>query len=285
MPRMALKAYLDRLEQVYDRRFLDSDPVSLVHRYAEGEDREIAGLVASSLAYGNVPAIQASVGDALRRLGPTPARALDVLEGPELRRLFKGFKHRFTSGNDLAALLWITACMRRSRGSVGAFFHEGYRPDDSTLRKAMISFVERGLAFDLRAFYRRGLQRGEGVRFLLPSPAEGSACKRLNLYLRWMVRPADGVDLGVWADIPPRKLLVPVDTHVARISAYIGLTRRKTPDWGMAEEITDSLRRLDPEDPVRYDFALSRLGILDACPRRRNPVKCAECPLEPVCLL
>ena len=123
------------------------------------------------------------------------------------------------------------------------------------------------------------------MRFLLPSPEEGSGCKRLNLYLRWMVRRGDGLDLGLWTSVHPRQLLMPVDTHVARIAAYIGLTRRMSPGWRMTEEITASLRRLDPGDPVRYDFALCRLGILDACPRRRNPVICADCPLEPVCLL
>jgi uncharacterized protein (TIGR02757 family) len=123
------------------------------------------------------------------------------------------------------------------------------------------------------------------VRAFLSDPASGSACKRLNLFLRWMVRPDDGLDLGLWAPVRPDQLVIPLDTHEARISRYLGLSDRRTVDWKMAVEVTEGLRRLDPSDPVRYDFALSRLGILDECPRRRDPVKCRRCPLVPVCTL
>jgi len=285
MIRPALKPYLDRLVADYDRRFLATDPLAFVHRFGKPADQEVAGLLASCLAYGNVAAIRGSVGEALRRLGSSPAAALEGLSDTDLIRKYRGFRHRFTSGQDVAALLAAAREMRRSHGSIGGFFRVGHRAGAPTLREALVSFVDRALDRDLSAFYRRRPAAGRGVRFLLPSPREGSGCKRLNLYLRWMVRENDGVDLGLWEGIPPRQLLVPVDTHVARIASYIGLTDRKSTGWGMTEEITASLRELDPRDPVRYDFALCRLGILDACPRRRDPVKCAACPLQPVCRL
>ena len=107
----------------------------------------------------------------------------------------------------------------------------------------------------------------------------------MNLFLRWMVRPDDGVDLGVWRHVSPSQLIIPLDTHVSRIASYLGLTQRRTVDWRMAQEVTRRLRQIDPDDPVKYDFALCRLGILDACPRRRDPIKCAGCDLLSVCTL
>ena len=285
MIRSGLKEHLDRLVADYDHRFLATDPLVLVRGYEDPSDQEVAGLVASSLAYGNVRAIQESVSEALSRLGEFPAAVLDGLSSRDLLRRCRGFRHRFTSGRDLAALLWTAREMRRSHGSVGAFFEAGCRPGAATVREALISFVRRALDRDLSGFYRRRMGSGEGIRFLLPSPEDGSACKRLNLYLRWMVRRDDGLDLGIWRGIRPSQLLIPVDTHVARISAHIGLTRRRSPGWEMVEEITASLRALDPGDPVRYDFALSRLGILEECPSRRSPVRCARCPLRRVCRL
>ncbi len=285
MIRPALKPYLDRLSAEYDHRFLATDPVSLVRRYQDPEDRELAGLVASCLAYGNVAAILASVEDALSRLGNRPASALDPLSDADLRGRCRGFRHRFTRGRDLAALLASAREMRRSHGSLRGFFLAGHDPGRETLREALISFVDRALDRDLSAFYTRRPRAGEGIRFLLPSPREGSGCKRLNLLLRWMVRKDDGVDLGLWREVPSRQLLMPVDTHVARIAGYIGLTARKSQGWEMTEEITAALKRLDPLDPVRYDFALCRLGILEACPRRRDRLKCAACPIRRVCLL
>ena len=126
---------------------------------------------------------------------------------------------------------------------------------------------------------------GSPVRLFFSSPADGSACKRLNLFLRWMVRRSGGLDFGLWSDVSPRRLVIPLDTHVARIARYVGLTTRTTPDWKMALDVTHSLRRFDPGDPVKYDFAICRLGILDYCPRKRDIVKCEGCSLRPVCTL
>ena len=118
--------------------------------------------------------------------------------------------------------------------------------------------------------------------FLFPDPFKGSACKRHNLFLRWMVRSGDGIDLGIWKAVSPRDLIVPIDTHMARIGRLLGLTRRRTEDWRTAEEITEAFRRVCPEDPVRYDFALTRIGILKECTASRRG-ECGSCPLARVC--
>jgi hypothetical protein len=128
----------------------------------------------------------------------------------------------------------------------------------------------------------RGSNRG--IFHLLADPASGSPCKRWNLYLRWMVRGPDGMDLGLWKSVDPRQLILPLDTHTARISRYLGFTQRTTPTWAMAEEITRSLRGLDPEDPVRYDFSMARLGILNRCSKRSGTCQCQGCVLEGICL-
>ncbi|GAC1603956.1 MAG: hypothetical protein NVS4B10_16730 [Myxococcales bacterium] len=149
------------------------------------------------------------------------------------------------------------------------------------MREALGAFVDDLLAPDFRPFTgaRAPTRR---LKHLLPHPARGSACKRLNLFLRWMIRPADGVDFGLW-EVPAAALVIPLDTHVHRIGRFIGLTRRADLSWRTAEEITARLRTLDADDPVRYDFALSHLGISGSCPSRRDARKCEGCPLQPIC--
>ncbi|HET8732361.1 MAG TPA: DUF2400 family protein, partial [Anaeromyxobacteraceae bacterium] len=124
---------------------------------------------------------------------------------------------------------------------------------------------------------------GKGLRHLCPDPAAGGAAKRWNLYLRWMVRRPDGVDLGIWRAIPPSALVVPLDTHVARVARRLGLTRRRDLSWRTAEEVTAALRLADPDDPVRFDFALCHLGMSGGCPPRRDPDRCAACRLSGEC--
>jgi uncharacterized protein (TIGR02757 family) len=158
---------------------------------------------------------------------------------------------------------------------VEAFFLEGHRPGD--LRSSLSSFSRRARAL--------GQSGSRGFAYLLPDPGTGSATKRLCLFLRWMVRPADGLDLGLWSGVEPRELVIPLDTHVLRISRYIGLTGRRTATWSTAVEITEALARLCPADPVRYDFAIAQLGISGGCLHRRVPDRCGACPLDPVCRL
>jgi uncharacterized protein (TIGR02757 family) len=177
-------------------------------------------------------------------------------------------------GEDLASLLGAARRLRARHGSLEALFLAG-DPGGATVEGALAAFA---------AGFRRA-EPGFGARgaaAFLPSPAEGSACKRPLLFLRWMARD-DGIDTGAWSGVDPARLLLPLDTHVARIARALGLLRRRATDWAAALEATASLRRFDPADPVKYDFPLCRLGILDLCPRRRDPVRCASCGLFEVC--
>jgi uncharacterized protein (TIGR02757 family) len=177
--------------------------------------------------------------------------------------------------------------MMEESGSIGEFFLKGYDTStESPIKRALNTFTGNVLSLDSAAVYgQKRLGDKAGVRYFFPAPSNGSACKRLNLYLRWMVRPADGLDLGLWTKVDPADLIIPIDTHLGRISRNLGLTKRKSADWKSAEEVTARLARLDPADPLKYDFALCRLGILDRCPKRVDPVKCAECIIRDICVL
>ncbi len=272
-----LHARFEELLRTFDLRFLFSDPLGRVQRFPEPDDREIGGFLAAALAYGNVKQILASLDDLFARMDERPAAFVRGFKRERDARALAGFKHRWTSDEDVADLCSLLSGALAEHGTLEALFRRCRRDGEPTVREALERFVEALLA------YAPGRPRAAGVRTLLASPASGSACKRMNLFLRWMVRDGDGIDCGLWRDVPPSALVIPLDTHVARISGFLGLTRRKTPDWRMAEEITVALRRLDPADPVKYDFALSRLGILDHCPARRHLRKCAGCPLLESC--
>jgi uncharacterized protein (TIGR02757 family) len=259
-----LKALLDELYHRYSRPvFLSTSALSIPHEYRRPDDREIAAFVTASLAYGNVAQIHRSAKTALEAMGDSPARFIRRFNPARNGARFQQFVHRFNSGADLALLCYLLHQAIAAAGSLQAFFLKGYDPAHDDIQPALTSFVERMLSLDVSPFYPSGLlPKKAGVRFFFPSPAQGSACKRLNLFLRWMVRRGDAIDFGIWADVSPSKLIVPLDTHVARIARQLGLTRIKQPSWRMAKEVTGRLRAFDPEDPVKYDFALCRLGVM-----------------------
>jgi uncharacterized protein (TIGR02757 family) len=274
-----LQAKLEGLLRTYGAGFLGSDPLGMVHSYPEDADREAAAFFAATLAFGKAAAIRGSLTRILGRLGEHPAERLGGFEFHRDAALFEELCHRWAGPRALAALAHLAGAALREKGSLGALFLEGYDPAAPDLLGALAAFRRRllglGGALPAKALGEAGC--------LLPDPAGPSACKRLHLFLRWMVRPADGLDLGLWKGPRPDQLLIPLDTHLARIGRLLGLTDRRTPDRKMAEEITASLRLLDPADPVRYDFALSRLGILGRCPSRRDARLCAGCPLQDAC--
>jgi uncharacterized protein (TIGR02757 family) len=254
-----LKRRLDELYRHYDQRFLDPDPLELVRKQVTGADREVVGLVASGLAFGGVAQIKRSIVAVLESLGPRPAEAVASAQPRELARRLRGFRHRWVDGRDVACLLAFARQMRASHGSIEAFFGEGLGADDPDVGPALVSFSRRALALDHDGIYpSRRLPARAGVRYFFPSPEGGSACKRLNLYLRWMARKG-GVDLGVWRRPEPRQLVLPLDAHTQAIARRLRFTRYRSPGWAMAVDITRRLRRFDPEDPVKYDFALYRL--------------------------
>ncbi len=169
-------------------------------------------------------------------------------------------------------------------GYNGLLQEGGFRylyPDD--VAGLLSRAVDRILALDWRPVLgRRTLPEDSPIRFFFPSPASGSACKRWNLYLRWRVRK-DEMDFGLWRAIPTRRLVIPTDTHVHRVARRLGLTRRKAADWKTAREITDRLARFDPEDPVRYDYALCELGTVGICRPSLAASLCSECALSAAC--
>ena len=254
---------------------MGGDPIELPHRYDDAQDIEVAALLCAALAYGRVDLFKPRLAALLAALGPSPAQTARNSTLVELQRLARGFSYRMTGPRDVAALLFGAGAMLREHGSLGNCFGKHFRAHGS-LREALGAFVDELLSV-VPSPSRR-------LKHLLPHPSRGSACKRMNLFLRWMVRGPDGVDFGLWRDeVPASALLVPLDTHVHRIGRFIGLTRRKDLSWKTAEDVTRKLRTLDACDPVRYDFALSHLGISGSCASRKDQRRCAGCPLKPVC--
>jgi len=254
-----LGARLTELAARYGRAHLASDPVQIPHRYARAADQEVAAFIAAALAYGSVKLILGSVERALGALDPDgvgPADALDALDPRACRERLGRFRHRFNDASDVAALFAALREMRRRSGSIEAFFDES-APRAAPLRDRLSAFTRRALAIAPPA---------DGVAFFFADPADGSACKRLCMFLRWVVRPADGVDLGLWSCLAPGDLVMPLDTHTSRIAFWNGLSPSPYATWRNAERVTSALRRYDRNDPVRFDFALSRLGILRVPP-------------------
>lgn len=280
---LSLKYYLDTFLKGFPKeRHLASDPVRFVHRYENPRDREVAAFIASAFAYGNVKIVLRTVDQVLAYLGGRPAEAVAAFDPKRDARRLRGFYHRFNTSRDLIALFWILRRTLEQHGSLERAFATG--GDD--IGAAIDRFSTSSLQYGHERFYPGGeLKKRVAVRFFFPRRSQGSACKRLNLFLRWMVRPQDGVDCGVWTSIAPHQLVIPVDTHIARISSYIGLTTLRSPGWSMAVDITRSLKKLDADDPLRYDFALCHLGIAGDCPRRRDPAKCWRCPIQAICQL
>jgi uncharacterized protein (TIGR02757 family) len=275
-----LSSALARLYHDYNREDSATDPVQLVRPFRSPADREIAGFCAAALAFGRVASVMASIGTLFRIMGDHPAQFVRTFEPRADHRELHAMVHRWTRGVDIAALLWILRQMLEQSGSIERFFADGVGIDDVDVGPALNRFSERALAIDLRPIYQR-MPKRPGVCYFFPRPSAGSACKRLNLYLRWMARD-DAVDLGVWQSLSPSKLVVPLDTHVIRLARCLRLTKYTSPGWKMASDITASLRRLDPDDPVRFDFSLCHVGMMNACGFGRRQGD-SQCPLKGLC--
>ena len=242
------RAFFEEIYLRFNRdEYIHPDPLELVLRYDDPADQEVAGLIASSFALGNVTAILKCVESVLKPLG-RPASALRMMSGIQLRRLYADFRYRFYSKDDLYMLLaGIQGCLGQYHG-ICHCFQECLTRNSMDMVPALSEFARTIYGF------------AGGPIKLLPRAKRGSACKQLNLYLRWMVR-RDSVDPGPWSGIPASVLIVPMDTHMLRISRRLGITRRKQADMKTAAEVTAFFRTLRPDDPVRYDFSLTRMGI------------------------
>ncbi|RKH58745.1 TIGR02757 family protein [Corallococcus llansteffanensis] len=257
------------------------DPVEFPHRYRDPRDVEVSALLAAALAYGRADLFRPKVHGLLARMGPSPAAFVRALDVAGARELLTGFVYRFNVGTDLAVLLLGMGRALREHGSLEALFVQGWKASGA-LHGALAAFTAALRDIPMAAL-REALGPERGLHHLLPSPLGPGAAKRLNLYLRWMVRGPDAVDFGIWKQVPASVLLVPLDTHIGRMALHLGLTRRTDLTWRTAEEVTASLRALDPMDPVRYDFALCHYGMSGACPAKTLPEHCARCSLLSSC--
>ena len=271
----ALQRLFEDLHATYHRPvFLPGDPLLFAHRYSEPRDAEVAALTAAAFASGNITSIQRFLEGFLGVLGPRPADWLAERQPGELCGAFGSLGHRWVRPADLEVFAALLGGTLRRHGSLGALWREcDARPaEEPTVLPVLGRFVEAILSERVAPLAPRTRERPRpdgtmsvlppAVSILLTHPAGGSACKRMNLFLRWMVRPADGIDLGLWtAHTDPARLVLPVDVHVLRICRKLRLTRRPQPDLKTAEGLTARFRRLSPSDPCRYDFAMVRAGV------------------------
>ena len=273
-----IRVVLEKLYERYNRRELISpDPLQFLYRYSDPADIEITAFLASALAYGRVQQIEKSLENLLGRMGDSPSGFVINFDRDKRRRL-KDFKHRFTTGDNVSDLLTLLKRIINRCGSIERYFAIGYNPGDRNIIPALTKFCNSLL--DIHVAGGEG-PPARGLKYLLASPDGGSACKRLNLFLRWMVRD-DDVDTGLWKSIEKAKLIVPVDVHMSRLCKILGLYKRKTVSLSAATEITESFAGIEPADPVKYDFALSRIGILENCNGRRRE-GCELCELFGFC--
>jgi uncharacterized protein (TIGR02757 family) len=278
---LSLKAPLDAQYSAFDHPESALDPIEIVRRYDKLDDREIAAFVAAGLAFGRVASVMASVEGALAALGPHPGAAIRRFDIHRDGAGLGALGHRWIRGRDLVALAVVLKTLIGRYGSLEASFAAGLRTDATDVGGAIEQWSAEARGVDLSAVYGRRLSKVLGVHYFFSRPSTGSACKRMNLFLRWMTR-RDGVDPGGWTGVKSSQLIVPLDTHTIRLGRCLGLTRRASPGWSMAVEITQALRELDPSDPVRYDFALCHLGMMGACGWGMKQGS-RQCPLREVC--
>lgn len=244
------KKKLEAIYRTYNHRhFVHPDPLEFLYLYTSPRDQEIVGLMASSLAYGHVKQILKSVSQVIKIMGISPFTFLQKNSVNTMDSMLHGFKHRWHTGSDVAILLCGIKKIIDEFGSLEACFKKGLKEQDKTIIPALSHFVDK---------LKKG--GGEKITAMLPSPGKGSATKRLHMYLRWMIRK-DDVDPGCWSGISPSKLIMPVDTHIHRICLQLRMTRKKQANMKTALEITEKFRHISPEDPVKYDFVLTRFGI------------------------
>ncbi|MDZ4678457.1 MAG: TIGR02757 family protein [Oligoflexia bacterium] len=258
---------------------IKNDPLALVLRFSDSNDREVAALIAAVFAYGNVRQIQNSLEKIFLLLGPQPSKKLKTTTGKQWKKLIpQSFKHRFNTADDLGLLLTWLGHALKNHGSLENLFKVSSKNLDIAVR--LENFIN-ALTSQPSAPYIKPKSRG--ALFFFPKPSGKSACKRLLLFLRWVCGTGP-MDLSLWKSVNLADLIIPVDTHVLRISKHLGFTKRKDNSWQTAVEITEALKQLDALNPTRFDFALCHLGISQECPSRFNVQICGHCRMKEHCL-
>ncbi len=276
--RTAIKSVLDKLYKKYNHRdLIKPDPLQFVYQYDKSEDREIVAFLSAGLAYGRVEQIQKSLTNLFERMGDSPYEFVKGFSKTERKQL-RGFKHRFNTDQDISDLLMCFRIVLKQYSSIEEFFIQGCKSDDKNIIDGLSNFCN-----SLLNIYtsRHNGQTSRGLRYLLVNPSDGSACKRLNLFLRWMVRD-DDVDSGLWNSVDKAKLIVPIDVHMGRLCRILGFHDKNAVSLSTAIQITECFAEIEPDDPVKYDFALSRIGIVENCNGRYRKA-CRHCELFPFC--
>ncbi len=280
-----MKSALNTLYASFNYAESAFDPIQVVRRYDRLDDREIVAFIASGLAFGRVASVVQSVEAVCKVLGDAPAKFVRTFDPSRDGAPLRSLVHRWTRGDDFVALIWTLRWFLDEHGSLEAAFAPGLDPAAEDVGAALERFSNAAREVKTPGLFsaagRRTAEKTPGVFYFFSRPSTGSACKRLNLFLRWMVR-RDGVDPGGWTTVPARQLVVPLDTHTIRVGRCLRLTRRTTPGWKMAIDITRALREIDPIDPVRYDFALCHLSMMGACGFRTRRGD-TDCPLKGLC--
>ncbi|MBN2269431.1 MAG: TIGR02757 family protein [Sedimentisphaerales bacterium] len=273
-----LAEVLEGLYERYNRaELIPPDPLQFVYKYTEPADMEIAAFLAADLAYGRVQQIEKSLTALFAVMGRSPSAFVRGFNDAS-RKALKPFKHRFTTGDDISDLLTLLRRVLLKYGSIEQCFLQGCEPTDANIIPALTRFC--GTLSQMYAARHNGRVTA-GLQYLLANPEKGSPCKRLNLFLRWMVRD-DQVDAGLWKSVDKAKLIVPLDVHMGRLCRTLGLYSQKTPSLAAALKITESFLEINPQDPVKYDFALSRIGIVEGCTGKYG-LRCKDCELEGFC--
>ena len=233
--------------------FISEDPIQIPHSFSERENIEISGFLAAILAWGRRDIIIRNTLDLIRRMDNSPHEFLMNMDTDDLE-VFRDFKHRTFNGED--CIFFMLSLQRLYKDGKGLYqpFHEGYLKNRS-IKDAILNFRSEFFLTDHQPRSRKHIA----------DPGRGSAAKRINLFLRWMVRKDNaGVDLGIWEGIDPAHLYIPLDVHTGNVARQLGILKRRQNDWEAVEEITAILRGFDPSDPVRYDYALFGLGVFES---------------------
>ena len=274
-----------QINQLYSefnfRSPLLNDPIQLVNIFKTEEEIELAAFICSTLAFGRIELFKPVIRKILE-LGEGDLKQFVLDFNPAKdQKLFKNIYYRIWREKDLVCLVFAIKQILIQYGSLENLFFEKTNPDDDDFETAMIGFSEEFIRFNPSSVYGIN-QFPRSFKVFVPSPGNGSACKRLSLFLRWMVRKND-IDTGIWRRLSPAKLIIPLDTHIYRISRFLKLTRLKTAGWKMAKEITLLLKEIDPEDPLKFDFPLCHFSIQSRCLSREGSGLCGLCSIRKRC--
>jgi len=252
MQKQIISLLNQKVKQYNHHSFIANDPVSIPHLFTQKQDIEIMGLFAATFAWGQRVTIINKCKELIERIDGKPYEFIIHHTDKDLKRLI-GFKHRTFNDTDLLYFVHFLNHWYKKHPSLETAFSNGIKPKDETVENGLNHF--RKLFFSLDDAPRRTFKH-------VASPEQNSACKRINMYLRWMVRKDDkGVDFGIWKNIKTAQLVCPLDVHVQRVATKLGLLQRTQSDWQASLELTQTLKTLDKNDPVKYDFALFSLGV------------------------